>query len=70
MSSPIGLPSDGNDDQGWKLYVASTIMIIASGLFVIVRCAARIAKRQFGADDYTIVASLVSVVSGCVVHIC
>ena len=56
----IGFPNNGADDQGWRLYLTSLIMILAAGLFVIARCIMRLARRTFGWDDAAIVASLVS----------
>lgn len=58
-SSAIGLPDNEYQDHGWKLYIASLVMVLAAGGFVIARCVARHRNRQLGADDYTIVLSLV-----------
>ncbi|KAJ2902885.1 hypothetical protein MKZ38_010696 [Zalerion maritima] len=54
----MGFPSDGIPNQGWKLYVTSLVMVLASGLFVIARCSARCVMRKFGSDDATICVSL------------
>lgn len=56
----VGFPNHGVDDQGWKLYITSLVMILAAGLFVIARCVSRLVRRNFGWDDWTIVVSLVS----------
>lgn len=55
----MGYPIDGVDNQGWKLYITSLVMIIAAGLFVVARCIARFAIHKLGSDDIAIVASLV-----------
>lgn len=60
MGTSVGFPSDGVPDQGWKLYFASLVMVGVAGLFVVARILTRIATRQFGADDSTILVSLVS----------
>jgi hypothetical protein len=59
MVANIGLPSDGEEDQGWKLYLTSLIMVLCAGLAVIARVYTRRAGK-LKADDYTIIASLVS----------
>ena len=59
MTINIGLPTDGVPDQGWKLYITSLVSILVAGLFVIARCATRALSYKLGADDYTIVVSLV-----------
>ncbi len=56
----IRFPNNGADDQGWKLYLTSLIMILAAGLFVIARCIMRFARHTFGWDDAAIMVSLVS----------
>ncbi|KAI8937956.1 hypothetical protein NX059_005639 [Plenodomus lindquistii] len=58
MAVNIGLPSGGIENQGWKLYLTSLIMILCAGLVVIVRIWTRFRAVRLGADDYTIVASL------------
>jgi hypothetical protein len=58
--SNIGFPFGGHDNQGWKLYLASLIMILFAGLFVIIRIIARMRTGKLGADDYAIILSLVS----------
>ncbi len=55
----IGFPNNGADDQGWKLYITSLVMILAAGLFVIARCVMRWSRHSFGWDDVAIVVSLV-----------
>ncbi|CAN9412273.1 unnamed protein product [Alternaria alternata] len=55
----MGFPSKDEDNQGWKLYLTSLIMILAAGLIVIARVVIRLqigVKLQL--DDYTIIASL------------
>ena len=59
MVANIGLPSDGKANQGWKLYLTSLIMVFCAGLAVIARIYTRRAVK-LKADDYTIIASLVS----------
>jgi hypothetical protein len=56
----VGFPNNGVDDQGWKLYITSLVMILAAGLVVIARVSIRLARRNFGYDDVAIVAALVS----------
>lgn len=60
MGLNIGLPEGDVPNRGYELYLASLIMVLVAGLFVIGRLAARWTKSQFGMDDYTIVLSLVS----------
>ena len=55
----MGYPADGVDNQGWKLYITSLVMIISAGLFVVARCFARFSIHKLGSDDIAIVASLV-----------
>lgn len=47
-------------NEGWKVFLALVIMIIFSGLFVVARISIRISSRQMGADDYTIIAAMVT----------
>ncbi|OAA69092.1 hypothetical protein ISF_03467 [Cordyceps fumosorosea ARSEF 2679] len=54
----LGFPTDQYDDNGWKLYITSLVMLISAGIFVILRCSTRLWFRKFGWDDATIVASL------------
>ncbi|KAK2684928.1 hypothetical protein QWA68_016188 [Fusarium oxysporum] len=63
----MGFPADGVDNQGWKLYITSLVMIIAAGLFVVARCATRYSMHKLGSDDAAIVVSLLSsiIVSTC-----
>lgn len=56
----MGFPTDGVDNHGWKLYIASMTMIIVSGLVVIARCVGRVYLYNFGIDDVVIIISLVS----------
>lgn len=56
----MGYPTDGVDNHGWKLYIASMAMIIAAGVVVIARCIGRVYLYNFGADDIVIIISLVS----------
>ncbi|KAH9863000.1 hypothetical protein J1614_010670 [Plenodomus biglobosus] len=58
MAVNIGLPSGGEANHGWKLYLTSLIMILCAGLLVIARIWTRFKAVRLGADDYTIVASL------------
>lgn len=60
MGVNIGLGDANTPDRGYELYVASLVMVLVAGLFVIARLAARWTKGQFGMDDYTIILSLVS----------
>jgi hypothetical protein len=60
MVSNMGFPSGGEANQGWKLYLTSLIMVLSAGLFVIARVMARFQNDRLAAEDYTIVASLVS----------
>lgn len=63
VARSIGFPSNGVADQGWKLYITSLIMVLSAGLFVIARIATRLASKRLGWDDYTIVASIVRLLS-------
>lgn len=65
MGVNIGEGDESSPDRGYALYLASLIMVICAGLFVLGRLAARWSKRQFGWDDYTIVVSLVSIYDSC-----
>ncbi|KAH7155981.1 hypothetical protein EDB81DRAFT_944525 [Dactylonectria macrodidyma] len=56
----MGFPQDGVDNQGWKLYITSLVMIITAGLFVIARCATRYDMNKLGWDDVAVVVSLLS----------
>lgn len=58
--NPAGFPSAGLPNEGYKVWLALVIMIIGSGLFVAARFATRISTRQLGADDYVVLAALVS----------
>ena len=60
MAANMGFPSGGEANQGWKLYLTSLIMILSAGLFVIARIVTRLWTVRLKADDYTIIASLVS----------
>jgi hypothetical protein len=56
----MGFPSNGEGNQGWKLYLTSLVMIIVAGLVVIARIVVRLRTGvMLQADDYTIAASLV-----------
>ena len=61
MGRNIGLGDADTPNRGYELYLASLVMVLAAGLFVLGRLAARWTKRQFGMDDYTIILSLVRV---------
>ncbi|SPQ24843.1 a5c6638c-0012-41a1-b479-01199bd3c0c7 [Thermothielavioides terrestris] len=54
----VGFPNNGVDDQGWKLYITSLVMILAAGLVVTARVSIRLARRNFGYDDVAIVVAL------------
>ncbi|RMJ20117.1 hypothetical protein CDV36_000183 [Fusarium kuroshium] len=56
----MGFPDNGVDNQGWKLYITSLVMIITAGLFVIARCSTRFFMHKLGSDDAAIVVSLLS----------
>ncbi|KAK4561490.1 hypothetical protein LTR86_004808 [Recurvomyces mirabilis] len=58
MGNSEGFSTDGVPDQGWKIYIASTSLVIGAGLFVIARWITRIKTHQLGSDDYAILASL------------
>jgi hypothetical protein len=60
MPANMGFPSGGEANQGWKLYLASLIMVLSAGLTVIARVVARLQSFKLKIDDYTIIASLVS----------
>lgn len=61
MTFNMGFPSDGEANQGWKLYLTSLVMIIVAGLTVVARIVVRLrGDVALRADDYAIVASLVS----------
>lgn len=49
----------GEANRGHGLYITALVMVLVAGLFVLGRVAARWSKRQFGMDDYTIIAALV-----------
>lgn len=59
MGYGMGFPADGLENHGWKLYITSLVMIIASGLFVTARCVTRIRASKFGRDDAAMLLSLV-----------
>ncbi|KAL2126829.1 hypothetical protein VTI74DRAFT_175 [Chaetomium olivicolor] len=54
----VGFPNNGADDQGWKLYITSLVMILTAGLFVVARCITRLMRHGWGWDDVAIVVSL------------
>jgi len=57
----MGLPSNGETDQRWKLFQTSLVMIIVAGLTVVARIVVRLqGDVALRADDNAIVASLVS----------
>ncbi|KAL5390290.1 hypothetical protein DPSP01_001862 [Paraphaeosphaeria sporulosa] len=58
MAVNVGFPADGAENQGWKLYLTSLIMILCAGLFVIARVLTRVRIFGLKADDYAIIASL------------
>lgn len=65
----MGFPDNGVDNQGWKLYITSLVMIITAGLFVIARCSTRFFMHKLGSDDAAIVVSLVRRISRLIFHI-
>ncbi|KAM0475911.1 hypothetical protein ACHAPX_006793 [Trichoderma viride] len=54
----MGFPTDGVDNHGWKLYIASMVMIISAGVAVVARCIGRVYLYNFGVDDIVIIISL------------
>ncbi|KAF7555921.1 hypothetical protein G7Z17_g1790 [Cylindrodendrum hubeiense] len=54
----MGFPTDGVDNQGWKLYITSLVMIIVAGLFVVFRCTTRYSMHKLGWEDAAVVLSL------------
>ncbi|OAQ68777.1 hypothetical protein VFPPC_04966 [Pochonia chlamydosporia 170] len=54
----MGFPADGKDNNGWKLYISSLVLIIVAGLTVIARCVTRLWLNKPGWDDAVIVLSL------------
>lgn len=60
MAPNMGFPENGVPNQGWKLYLTSLIMVLSAGVFVIMRVVARFQADKLAADDYAIIASLVS----------
>lgn len=63
--NPAGFPSEGLPNEGYRLWLALVILIIISGTVVIARIATRVSNGQLGADDYVIVAALVSSLNQC-----
>lgn len=59
MAINMGFASDGEGNNGWKLYITTLVMTVVAGLFVVARCATRIYKQSLGLDDYAIIAALV-----------
>lgn len=60
MAPNVGLGTQGPVERGWNLYLLSVTMVIVAGLFVGIRIGTTAARNRLGSDDYTIVASLVS----------
>jgi hypothetical protein len=60
MKANMGYPSEGEANQGWKLYFTSLMMVLGAGLIVVARVVIRLRVGKLMADDYTIIASLVS----------
>lgn len=56
----IGLPSPDHPNKGWKVWIASTVLVIITGLFVIARLIGRTMKGGVKIDDYTIIAAQVN----------
>ncbi|KAG9195561.1 1-acylglycerone phosphate reductase [Alternaria panax] len=55
----MGFLSNGEDNQGWKLYLTSLIMVIVAGSIVVARVVVRLRTGvTLQSDDYAIVASL------------
>jgi hypothetical protein len=59
MAANMGFPGGGEENQGWKLYLTSLIMVSSAGLFVIARVLTRVRVFELKPDDYAIIASLV-----------
>jgi hypothetical protein len=59
MSPNVGLGT-GEGTRGWDLWIVSVVMVSLAGLFVFARLLQRVLKKNMGADDYGIIASLVS----------
>jgi len=57
--NPAGFPTPELPNEGYRVWLALVIMIIASGLLIAVRFATRISAGQVGGDDYAILAALV-----------
>lgn len=64
MKVNMGFPSEGEPNQGWKLYLTSLMMVLSAGIIVIARIVIRLRVGKLMADDYTILASLVSQAPG------
>ena len=60
MAPNVGLGTQGPVERGWELYILSVGMVIVAGLFVGLRIGTTAARKRLGTDDYTILASLVS----------
>ena len=54
-----GFPTPELPNHGYKVFLTLVIMVVFSGLFVVARVSTRVATRQMGADDYTIIVALV-----------
>lgn len=55
----MGFATSDYDNNGWKLYITSLVMIISAGIFVILRLSTRLWFAKFGWDDAAILVSLV-----------
>lgn len=55
----VGYPTDILENNGYKLYITGTTLVILAGVFVALRFWVRFRKDSIGADDTTILISLV-----------
>ncbi|KAF9889910.1 hypothetical protein FE257_006782 [Aspergillus nanangensis] len=60
MTFEIGLSTPSVPNRGFTLWIWSVIMVILAGIFVIARLLIRFHNRRLGADDWTILVSLIS----------
>jgi hypothetical protein len=51
---PAGFPTPQLPNQGYRVWLALGVMVIASSLLVAARIAARVVARKMGSDDYAI----------------
>lgn len=60
MAPNVGLGTQGPDQKGWDLWIASVVGVLLAAVFVAARLAQRRLKSEIGLDDYMIVAALVA----------